>query len=309
MKRAGLNAPAGDMNKLKLSLERGADSVLVGGERYNLKTGSHNFTKDELVEAVKYTHSLKKELWVTLDMIPTNTELEGLDEYVKFLEEIQVDGVIVSDLGVFQVVKENSGLKISVSTQSSNTNWRAVKMWYTLGARRVVLAREISIDNIAEIRAKVPEMELEVHIHGAMCMSTSGRSLLSNYMNTRDIVPGNDEFWRFSVEEQTRPGEYMPVYEDEHGTHIFHSRDLCTIEYLNRILDLEVDSLNIEGRMMEEEYLETSVRVYREALDSYYSGNYEYKEEWLKELQKAAPRKYTAGFYFVDPGEKTKDYE
>ena len=308
MKKAGLNAPAGDMDKLKLALNTGADSVLVGGEKYNLKTGSHNFSKDELVEAVEYTHSLEKELWVTLDIIPTNLELEGLDEYVKYLESIKVDGVMVSDLGVFQVVKDNSSLKISVSTQSSNTNWRAVKMWYELGARRVVLAREISIDNIAEIRAKVPEMEVEVHIHGAMCMSTSGRSLLSNYMATKDITPGDNEFWRFSVEEQTRPGEFMPVYEDEHGTHIFHSRDLCTIEYLDRILDLEVDSLNIEGRMMSSEYLVTSVRVYREAMDRYYSGNYKYDEEWLKELQEVSPRGYTAGFYFVKPGEKTRDY-
>ena len=308
MKRAGLNAPAGDMDKLKLALKTGADSVLLGGEKYNLKTGSHNFSKDELVEAVEYTHSLNKELWVTLDIIPTNLELEGLDEYVKYLESIKVDGVMVSDLGVFQVVKDNTDLKISVSTQSSNTNWRAVKMWYELGARRVVLAREISIDNIAEIRAKVPEIELEVHIHGAMCMSTSGRSLLSNYMATKDITPGDNEFWRFSVEEQTRPGEFMPVYEDEHGTHIFHSRDLCTIEYLDKILDLEVDSLNIEGRMMSREYLETSVRVYRDAMDRYYSGNYNYKEEWLEDLQKVSPRGYTAGFYFVKPGEKTRDY-
>ncbi len=309
MKKARINAPAGDMNKLKIALEAGADSVLVGGEGYNIKTTSHSFTRDELKEAVDYTHSLGKELWVTLDMIPTNKELEGLDTYVKFLDEIGIDGVIVSDLGVFQVVRDYSDLKISVSTQSSNTNWRSVKMWYGLGARRVVLAREISIKNVAEIRERVPEMEIEIHTHGAMCMASSGRSLLSSYMSTKEVTKSEDENWKFSIEEQTRPGEYMPVYEDEHGTHIFHSRDLCTIEYLDRILELEVDSLNIEGRMIEEDYLETSVRVYREALESYYSGDYEYKEEWLKELQEAAPRKYTAGFYFVNPGEKTKDYE
>jgi len=309
MKRAKINAPAGDMNKLKVALKAGADSVLVGGEGYNIKTTSHSFTRDELKEAVKYTHKLNRELWVTLDMIPTNNELEGLDCYVEFLNEIGVDGVIVSDLGVFQVVKEYSNLKISVSTQSSNTNWRSVKMWHKLGAKRVVLAREISIKNVAEIREKVPEMEIEIHTHGAMCMASSGRSLLSSYMSTKEVTKSDDENWKFSIEEQTRPGEYMPVYEDEHGTHIFHSRDLCTIEYLDRILKLGIDHLNIEGRMMGEEYLETTVSIYREAMEAYYSDEeYKYNPEWLTRLQKVAPRKYTAGFYFVKPGEKTKDY-
>ena len=309
MKKAKINAPAGDMNKLKVALAAGADSVLVGGEGYNIKTTSHSFTREELKEAVEYTHKLKKELWVTLDMIPTNNELEGLDSYVEFLDEIGVDGVIISDLGVFQVVKEYSDLKISVSTQSSNTNWRSVKMWYKLGARRVVLAREISIKNIAEIRENVPEMELEIHAHGAMCMASSGRSLLSSYMSTKEVTKSEDENWKFSIEEETRPGEYMPVYEDEHGTHIFHSRDLCTIEYLDEILKLGVDHLNIEGRMMDEKYLETTVSIYREAVEAYYGdGEYKYKPEWLTKLQEVAPRGYTAGFYFVEPGEKTKDY-
>lgn len=310
MGRAKLNAPAGDINRLKLALKMGADSVLVGGERYNLKTGSHSFSDKELKEVTEYTHKLGKEIWVTLDMIPTNLELEGLEEYIEYLEELKVDGVVISDLGVFQAVKEVSNLKISVSTQSSNTNWRAVKMWYSLGARRVILAREISIDNIAEIRMMVPEMELEIHIHGAMHMSTSGRSLLSNYMSTKEVDIKDDEVWRFSVEEKTRPGEYMPVYEDEHGTHIFYSKDLCMIEYLDKILDLGIDSVNIEGRMMDENYLETAIKVYKEAIDEYYSDEeYEYKESWLEELKAVAPRRYTAGFYFVAPGESTKDYE
>ena len=219
--------------------------------------------------------------------------------------------MIVADLGVFQIVKENSNLSISVSTQASNTNWRSVKMWKDLGARRVVLAREISLDNIAEIRAKVPDIELEVFVHGAMCMAISGRCLLSNYMTGRDANRGDCAQacrWKYNLVEETRPGEYMPVYEDEYGTYIFNSRDLCTIEIIDKILDLGVDSLKIEGRMKGIYYVANAVKVYRDAIDSYYSGNYQYNPKWLEELESTSNRSYTKGFYLGRAGVESQNY-
>ena len=191
MKKAELLAPAGNMEKFKMALHYGADAVFMGGKMFNLRAGSNNFSDEELEEAVAYAHERGKRVYITLNIIPHNDELEALPEYVKFLEKVGVDGVIVADLGVFQVVKENSNLNISISTQASNTNWRSVKMWKDMGAKRVVLAREISLENIKEIREKVPDIELEVFIHGAMCMAISGRCLLSNYMTGRDANRGD----------------------------------------------------------------------------------------------------------------------
>ncbi|MCS5421437.1 U32 family peptidase [Psychrilyobacter piezotolerans] len=306
MRKTELVAPAGNMKKLKLAFESGADSVLLGGKKYNLRTGSHNFTDEELEEAVSYAKKNSKKIWVTLDIIPHNHELEGLDEYVKYLETIGVHGVMVGDLGVFQVVREFSNLKISVLTQVSNTNFRAVRMWQKLGASRVILAREISIENVKDIREKVPEIELEIYVHGAMHMSTSGRSLLTSYMSSKEEnLDSNNAQWKYSVEEQTRPGEYMPVFEDEHGTHIFHSKDLCSIENLDKILELGVDAIRIEGRMMDNYYLTASVRVYNEGINDFYSGNFDVKEEWLEDLEKASPREFTRGFYFGIEGKRS----
>ena len=227
MKKVELLAPVGNMEKFKMAIHYGADAVFLGGKMFNLRAGSSNFSDEELIEAVNYAHNLGKKVYVTLNIIPHNNELELLPDYVKFLEKIGVDGVIVADLGVFQIVKENTNLRISVSTQASNTNWRSVKMWKDLGAKRVVLAREISLENIAEIRAKVPDIELEVFIHGAMCMSISGRCLLSNYMTGRDANRGDCAQscrWKYSLVEETRPGEYMPVFEDDHGTSFQYNR-------------------------------------------------------------------------------------
>lgn len=306
MKKTELVAPAGNIEKLKLAFENKADSVLVGGKKYNLRTGSHNFTDEELKDAVNYAKKNNKKIWVTLDIIPHNEELEGLGEYVKFLEIIGVHGVMVGDLGVFQIVRESSNLKISVLTQASNTNFRSVRMWYKLGASRVILAREISIENVKDIRRKVPQMELEIYVHGAMHMSTSGRSLLTSYMSSKEEnLDSNSAQWKYSVEEQTRPGEYMPVFEDEHGTHIFHSKDLCSIENLDKILELGVDAIRIEGRMMDNDYLATSVRVYKEGIDDFYNGNFKVKKEWLEDLKKFSPREFTRGFYFGIEGERS----
>ena len=311
MKKVELLAPVGNMEKFKMALHYGADAVFLGGKMFNLRAGSNNLSDEELEYAVNYAHERGKKVYVTLNVIPHNQELELLPDYVKFLDRIGVDGVIVADLGVFQIVKENSNLSISVSTQASNTNWRSVKMWKDLGARRVVLAREISLDNIAEIRAKVPDIELEVFVHGAMCMAISGRCLLSNYMTGRDANRGDCAQacrWKYNLVEETRPGEYMPVYEDEHGTYIFNSRDLCTIEIIDKILDLGVDSLKIEGRMKGIYYVANAVKVYRDAIDSYYSGNYQYNPKWLEELESTSNRSYTKGFYLGRAGVESQNY-
>lgn len=311
MKRAELLAPAGNMEKLKMAFHYGADAVFLGGKMFNLRAGSQNFSDEELKEAVEYAHSMGKRVYVALNIIPHNDELEQLPEYVKYLEEIKVDGVIVADLGVFQVVKENSNLNISVSTQASNTNWRSVRMWKDLGAKRVVLAREISLDNIAEIRAKVPDIELEVFVHGAMCMSISGRCLLSNYMTGRDANRGDCAQscrWKYNLVEETRPNEYMPVFEDERGTYIFNSKDLCTIEMIDKILDLGVDSLKIEGRMKGIYYVSNVVKMYKDAINKYYSGNYEYDPKWLEEIKSTSNRSYTQGFYHGQPGADANNY-
>lgn len=311
MKRAELLAPAGNMEKLKMAFHYGADAVFLGGKMFNLRAGSHNFNDEELKEAVEYAHNMGKRVYVALNIIPHNDELELLPNYVKYLEEIKVDGVIVADLGVFQIVKENSNLNISVSTQASNTNWRSVKMWKDLGAKRVVLAREISLENIAEIRKMVPDIELEVFVHGAMCMSISGRCLLSNYMTGRDANRGDCAQscrWKYNLVEETRPNEYMPVFEDERGTYIFNSKDLCTIDIIDKILDLGVDSLKIEGRMKGIYYVSNVVKVYKNAIDSYYNGNYEYNPNWLKEIESTSNRSYTKGFYYGQPGAEANNY-
>ncbi|MBQ3437607.1 MAG: U32 family peptidase [Fusobacterium sp.] len=311
MKRVELLAPAGNMEKFKMAIHYGADAVFLGGKMFNLRAGSNNFSDDELVEAVAYAHERGVKLYVTLNVIPHNDELEDLPDYVKFLERIGVDGVIVADLGVFQIVKENTNLNISISTQASNTNWRSVKMWKDMGAKRVVLAREISLDNIAEIRKKVPDIELEVFVHGAMCMAISGRCLLSNYMTGRDANRGDCSQacrWKYSLVEETRPGETMPVFEDEHGTYIFSSKDLCTIEMIDKILDIGVNSIKIEGRMKGIYYVSNCVKVYKDALNSYYSGKFEYNPKWREELESTSNRSYTEGFYHGKAGVESQNY-
>ncbi|STO31247.1 Uncharacterized protease yhbU precursor [Fusobacterium necrogenes] len=311
MKKVELLAPVGNMEKFKMALHYGADAVFLGGKMFNLRAGSNNLSDEELEYAVNYAHERGKKVYLTLNVIPHNQELDLLPDYIKFLDKIGIDGVIVADLGVFQIIKENSNIPISVSTQASNTNWRSVKMWKDLGAKRVVLAREISLDNIAEIRAKVPDIELEVFVHGAMCMAISGRCLLSNYMTSRDANRGDCSQacrWKYNLVEETRPGEYMPVYEDEHGTYIFNSKDLCTIEIIDKILDLGVDSLKIEGRMKGIYYVANAVKVYRDAIDSYYSGNYKYNPKWLEELESTSNRGYTKGFYLEKAGVESQNY-
>jgi putative protease len=311
MKKAELLAPAGNMEKLKMAFHYGADAVFLGGKMFNLRAGSTNFEDDELREAVEYAHKRNKKIYVTLNIIAHNKELDILPTYVKTLEEIGIDGVIVADMGVFQVVKENSNLPISISTQASNTNWRSVKMWKELGAKRVVMAREISLEELAEIRMKVPDIEIEAFVHGAMCIAISGRCLLSNYMTGRDANRGDCAQacrWKYKLVEEKRPDQEFPIYEDEHGTHIFNSKDLCAIEFIDKLLDIGIDSFKIEGRMKGIYYVANAVKVYREAIDSYYTGSYKYNPKWMAELQTISHRLYTDGFYHGRPDEDGQNY-
>lgn len=310
-KRAELLAPAGNMEKLEMAFHYGADAVFLGGTMFSLRAGSHNFSDEQLREAVTYAHNLKKRVYVALNVIPHHNEFELLPNYVKFLEEIGIDGVIVADLGVFQIVKENSNIPISVSTQSSNTNWRSVKMWKELGAKRVVLAREVSLDNIAEIKKQVPDIEIEVFIHGAMCMAVSGRCILSNHMTGRDANRGDCAQscrWNYSVMEENLDGDYTNTKDSKEDSFIFNSKDLCTIKIIDKILALGVDSLKIEGRMKGIYYVANVVKVYKDALDKYYDGNFKFNSEWLEELESTSHRSYSTGFLENKPDAGAMNY-
>lgn len=288
------------MDKLKVAYRFGADAVYLGGKAFNLRSRSSNFSMDGLGEATQYAKALGKKVYVTLNILAHDREIKALPNFVKHLEQVGVDAVIVADLGVLDLVQENSNLPIHISTQASTTNWRAVKMYQKLGAKRVVLAREVSISEIKHIKDKVPEMEIEVFVHGSMCMTYSGRCNLSSYFAERDGNRGacaNTCRWKYSVVEERRPGEYFPVYEDETGTYMYNSKDLCTIEFLDQLLDSGVDGLKIEGRMKGLLYLATTTKVYREGLDLYNKGAFAMQPHWLDELKSYSHRGYTSGFF------------
>ena len=297
-----LLAPAGNMEKLKMAILYGADAVYVGGKLFSLRALGGNFSNEELREAVNYTHSLGKKLYVTINIFPHNNDVSSLPDYIKYLAEIKVDALLVADLGIFMMCRELAPeVPLHISTQANSTNWRTVKSWADLGASRVVLARELSRSEIADIRYQT-EVELEQFVHGAMCISYSGRCLLSSYFTGRDSNRGmcaQSCRWKYALVEETRPGQYFPVEEDERGTYIMNSKDLCLLPYLKDIIGMGINSLKIEGRMKSIHYVASTVKAYRMAIDSYLENpdGYEVKPEWLEELDKVSHRAYTAGFY------------
>lgn len=308
MNKVELLAPAGSMEKLKMAVMYGADAVYVGGEEYGLRAYAGNFNLEEMKEAVDFVHSHGKKIYLTMNIIPHNEDLKGIPDYIKQVSGIGIDAVILSDPGVYSMVKEAvPEMEIHLSTQANNTNWKSAEFWYRHGVKRVILARELSFDEIKEIRSKVPEdLELEIFIHGSMCISYSGRCLLSNYMAGRDSNRGlcaHPCRWKYYLVEEKRPGEYMPVYENERGTFIYNSKDLCLIEYIPELLELGVKSLKIEGRMKSSYYVATVVKAYREAIDAYYENpqGYRFNKEWLEDISKASHREYTTGFYLNKP--------
>ncbi len=312
-RKVELLAPAGNMEKLKTAFHFGADACFVGGSAFNLRGMSSNFKNSELREAIDYVHSLGKKIYVTLNIFAHNSEIEYMPTFIKLLDEYGADAVIVADLGVFQLVREHApDLPIHVSTQANNTNWLSVKTWKDMGAKRVILAREMSLKEIKEIKEKVPDIEIEVFIHGAMCMAVSGRCLLSNYFTSRDANRGicaQDCRWNYKVIAEGHEEKGAHDIVEEHGeTFIFNAKDLCTIDFIDQIIETGVDSLKIEGRMKSIYYNSTVVKQYRKAIEKYYSGNYEYNPKWYEELQTISHRLYSKGFYLGKTTEKDQNY-
>lgn len=306
-------SPAGNMDKLKMAIRYGTDAVYCAGQSFGLRASSSNFSNEELKEAVEFAHSHGKKIYVTCNIIPHNEDLVGLEDYLKFLESIHVDAIIVADLGIFLLAKRVApNLERHVSTQANTTNYLTTEFWKEQGASRVVVAREVSIADIKTMK-EAADIEIEAFVHGAMCISYSGRCLLSNYFTTRDANRGQCTQacrWKYSLVEENRPGEYYPIEEDQHGTYIFNSKDLCLLKYIPDLVEAGVDSLKIEGRMKSVHYAATVTKVYREAVDSYLADpeHYEVKPEWIEELEKISHRPYTEGFSVEKPDETAQNY-
>ena len=291
------------MEKLKMAIRYGADAVYLAGKLFGLRAYGGNFSGEEMREAVAFAHERGRKVYVTVNIIPRNEDLKGLDVYLKTLQDIGVDAVLISDLGVFMLAREAApDLELHVSTQASAANWRTVKAWKELGASRVVLAREDSIEELAEIRRRV-DIELEYFVHGAMCISWSGRCLLSNFFTDGKRQSNRGECvqacrFKYHVVEETRPGQYWPVTEDEHGTYIFNSKDLCLIDKIPELVRAGAASLKIEGRMKSVYYVAAVVAAYRKAIDAYYAegDKFRVRPEWRAELEKISHRPYTDGF-------------
>ncbi len=314
MKKIELLAPAGNLYKLKIALKYGADAVYIGGEAFSLRSAADNFTRDEMAEGIDYAHKMGKKVYVTANIIPHNSDLEPMENYFREIYALGADAVLVSDLGAFFLCKKAApGLDIHISTQANNTNYETVRVWHEMGASRVVLAREMTIGEVREISDKNPNCELEAFVHGAMCVSYSGRCLLSNYMTCRDSNQGACSHpcrWNYSLVEEKRPGEYYPVYENDRGTFIFNSKDLCMINHIPELIESGITSLKIEGRVKSEYYVATIVQAYRNAIDAYISdpGNYVYDEKLYEEICKVSHREYYTGFFFGIPPEGAQIY-
>lgn len=311
MKKIELLAPAGDLARLKVAIEYGADAVYLGGEQFSLRSAAVNFNDDELAEGIRFAHERGKKVYIALNIIPHNRDLESIVSFAEKVQKLGADAVIVSDLGVMELLREHvPNLPIHISTQASVTNYMTVKKFVSDGAERVVLARELSLGEIAEIKEKTGA-ELEVFCHGAVCMSYSGRCLLSNYLANRDSNMGQCAQpcrWQYYVMEEKRPGMYMPVVETERGTFVFNAKDMCLIEHIDKLIAAGVDSLKIEGRIKTAYYVATVVKSYRRAIDAYYENSENwYKGEYLTELKKVSHRKYDTGFFFGRPEEIYSD--
>lgn len=308
MHKVELLAPAGNLYKLKIALKYGADAVYIGGECFSLRTAADNFTPEEMKEGIDYAHAMGKKVYITANIIPHNRDLSQMEKYFKEVYEMGADAVIISDLGAFNICRRVAPeLEIHISTQANNTNYATVQAWHEMGAKRVVLAREMTLAEVREIKDNISsDCELEAFVHGAMCVSYSGRCLLSNYMTARDSNYGACSHpcrWNYALMEEKRPGEYLPVFENERGTFIMNSKDLCMIEHIPELIGSGVLSLKIEGRVKSEFYVATVIGAYRKAIDAYYAdpAGYEFNPEWLAEIKKVSHRDYYTGFFFGIP--------
>ena len=306
-----LLSPAGDMERLKMSLAYGADAVYLAGSDFGMRAFAGNFTEDEMRQAVELCHSKGVSIHVTCNTMPRNDEVARLPQWLEYLQSLGVDAAIVADVGVLSLLKKHAPkLKAHISTQASISNYQAARAWYELGASRVILARELSLDEIREIRAKAPkELEIEAFVHGAMCVSYSGRCLLSNYMTGRDANRGacaQPCRYKYALMEEKRPGEYFPIGEDEGGAYIMNSRDMCMIDHIPELMEAGLDSLKIEGRAKSAYYAAAVTAAYRHAIDAAAEGR-PLDSVWREEVDKVSHRPYSTGFYFGQPGQYTGD--
>jgi len=304
MKKPELLSPAGDIEKLKVAFAYGADSVYLGGEAFGMRSKAGNFTLEEIEEGIKYAHSLEKKVYITVNICAHNDDLAKMEKYFQELENLHADAFIVSDLGVFDLAKRVAPkTDIHISTQANTTNYASVDFWQRLGAQRVILARELSLEEIGEINIKVPNIELETFVHGSMCMAYSGRCLISNFMNHRDANRGACSQpcrWSYMLIEE-KSGDAIPVYEDEHGAYIFSSKDLSMISHIPDLVNAGIDSYKIEGRMKSSYYVGAVTKIYREAIDDYFIDPELYGNKvpyYKNELSKMSHREYTTGFYY-----------
>lgn len=316
-RRPELLIPASSLEVLKTAVIFGADAVYIGGEVFGLRAKAKNFSKEDMKAGIEFAHAHGVKVHVTVNILAHNDDLEGVREYLGELKELGPDALIIADPAIFQMAKEICPeIERHISTQANNTNYGTYQFWWNLGAKRVVSARELSLKEIKEIREHIPEeMEIESFIHGAMCISYSGRCLLSNYFTGRDANQGACTHpcrWKYAVVEETRPGEYMPVYENERGTYIFNSKDLCMIEHIPEMIDAGIDSFKIEGRMKTALYVATVARTYRKAIDDYLEDPEKYRKNmpwYLDQISNCTYRQFTTGFYFGKPSEESQIYD
>ena len=317
MRKTELLIPASSLEVLKVAVMFGADAVYIGGEAFGLRAKAKNFSPEEMKEGIDFAHAHGVKVYVTANILAHNYDLEGARAYFKELKEMRPDGLIIADPGMFTLAKEICPeIDVHISTQANNTNYETYRFWEKLGATRVVSARELSIKEIKEIREHISDkMEIETFVHGAMCISYSGRCLLSNYFTSRDANQGACTHpcrWKYAVVEESRPGEYLPVYENERGTYIFNSKDLCMIEHIPDLIDAGIDSLKIEGRMKTALYVATVARTYRKALDDFAESPEKYQENmpwYLDKISNCTYRQFTTGFFYGKPNEETQIYD
>ena len=317
MRKTELLIPAGSLEVLKVAVLYGADAVYLGGEAFGLRAKAKNFTQEEIREGIAFAHARGVKVYITANILAHNEDLAGVEAYFEELKELGPDALIISDPGVFSIARRVCPeIDIHISTQANNTNYGTYRFWWDLGAKRVVSARELSLKEIREIRDRIPEeMEIESFIHGAMCISYSGRCLLSNFLTGRDANQGACTHpcrWKYSLMEETRPGEYFPVMENDRGTFIFNSKDLCMIGHIPEMMEAGIDSFKIEGRMKTALYVATVTRAYRLAIDAWMRDPEEYRNNlsWYEaEIGKCTNREFTTGFYFGKPGPDSQIYE
>ena len=317
MRNIELLVPASSLEVLKIAVVFGADAVYIGGEAFGLRAKAKNFTHEDMAEGIAFAHEHGVKVYVTVNILAHNYDLAGVREYLTELKELKPDALIIADPGIYMYAKEICPeIERHISTQANNTNYETYRFWYNLGAKRVVTARELSLAEIREIREHIPDdMEIETFIHGAMCISYSGRCLLSNYLAGRDANQGACTHpcrWKYSIVEEKRPGEYMPVFENERGTYIFNSKDLCMIEHMDDVINSGIDSLKIEGRMKTALYVATVARTYRKAIDDYMESPEKYQANmpWYQEqISNCTYRQFTTGFFYGKPDENTQIYD